>query len=454
MVLSPRQIAFREAHRKARNAGDPLPTVADFAKQMRATVKSHKVGDVLTANLKSRFDVQCTLCFAGTVRELNAMSIQEVRDSVSTYAPMVFENVHEAATRGWQWAKELLNHNPKSSSIIYRELILEACDECETALTACEPTRIDSRPSSLPVQMVAPGDIRPGIYRGGIVQVMVTRSCDLHCNNCTQGSNLKGAVHHMAPEQFRVAVTSLKDYFGVVGMFGGNPCLHPQFPELCEIMRDVIPWERRGLWANHPRGMGRHAAITFNPAFSNLNVHQSQAAHDEFVRDWPESSPYLKGLDADSRHAPVWTSMRDLIPNEQDRWDLIGNCDINKNWSALIGTFRGMLRGWFCEIAGAQSMLHQHDPDYPDTGVPVVPGWWRQGMSAFEGQVRKHCHECGIPLRGYGSLANSSGATQYTETHQSIIKTRGKDSQLITDLVQLGSKLPRATDYIENGSLQ
>lgn len=325
-------------------------------------------------------------------------------------------------------------------------------EEQETSVKSLEVVPPIPVPPEL--RMKAPGEHRKGVWLNGVLQIMVTRACDRSCNNCTQGSNLKGPVHFMPPEQFRIAVESLKDYFGVVGVFGGNPCLHPQFDELCTILRGEIPWERRGLWSNHPKGMGKHAAITFNPAHSNLNVHQSQEAWDEFARDWPECVPFLKGLDTDSRHSPPFVAMKDVIEDEAERWRLIHDCDINKNWSALIGVFRGELRGWFCEVAGAQAMLHQDDPDYPDTGVPIMPGWWKQGREAFAHQVRKHCHECSIPLKGYGALANSDEPSQFSVTHADIYRTRGGSVQQVTELIQLGSKLPRVTDYIENGSLR
>jgi hypothetical protein len=309
--------------------------------------------------------------------------------------------------------------------------------------------------TTLPVRMVMPSDKRP-VWRGGVLQIWVTRACDRACYGCTQGSNLSGAPELITPDQFRAACESIRDYWGVVGVFGGNPTLHPQFGELCRIMREVIPFEQRGLWSNHPRGRGRQCAITFNPEYSNLNVHQSQEAYDEFATDWPECKPYLKGLDSDSRHSPPFVAMKDVIADEAERWRLIGNCDINKNWSALIGVFRGQLRGWFCEIAGSQSMLYQHEPDYPDTGVPIVPGWWKANHAAFEKQIQKHCHECGIPLKGHGELANAeNGVEQVSATHAAVYRPKrsGRTVEVVTELLQLGVPLQRATDYIENGGI-
>lgn len=311
---------------------------------------------------------------------------------------------------------------------------------------------LPSAPMDPAFRMIAPSTRRKHVWRGGVIQIHVTRACDRSCNNCTQGSNLKGPVEFMSPELFRTACESLRDYFGVVGVFGGNPCLHPQFDELCRIMRGTIPWEQRGLWSNHPEGEGKTCAITFNPAHSNLNVHQSQEAYDEFARDWPDSVPILKGLDGDSRHSPPFVALKDVIPDETERWKLIHECDINKNWSAMIGVFRGELRAWFCEIAGAQSILHQDDDEYPDTGLPVVPGWWKVGIEAYQQQVRKHCHECGIPLKGNGALANSDETSQFSATHAGVYRTRGGNVKQVTELIQLGSPLKRVTDYIENGA--
>lgn len=306
-------------------------------------------------------------------------------------------------------------------------------------------------------QMVAPSMRRDCYEHGGILQIWVTRACDKACFGCTQGSNLGGRPGMMTPEQYAEAVESLRGYFGIVGMFGGNPAIHPQFDELCRILRESwVPVEQRGVWCNHPRGKGAICRETFSAKYSNINVHLDREAADEFARDWPESVPYIKGLEDDSRHSPVYVAMRDVIDDEAERWRLIAECDINRYWSAMIGVFRGELRAWFCEIAGAQAMLHQHEPDYPDTGLPVTSGWWRAPIEAYEQQIRHHCHQCGVPLRGRGDLAIGGVREQVSKTHAAIYKPkpRGREVQLVETLQQLGDRLPKATDYIENGSVE
>ena len=311
-------------------------------------------------------------------------------------------------------------------------------------------------------RMVPPSKHRKNAWRGGIIQIWVTRSCDKACFGCTQGSNLAGKSTDMTPEQFEAAVLALKGFWGVYGVFGGNPAVSKNFETYCDILRKHVPKEQCGLWCNKLFGKGKVAAKTFNPKVSNLNVHLDQEAFDEFKRDWPGSRPF--GLKEESRHAPVYVAMQDVVDEhgnhipESEQWDKIANCDINQNWSSMICVFRGQLRGFFCEIAGAQAMLHQHEPDYPDTGVPVVEGWWQRPMVDFAEQVRTHCKACGVPLRGYGSLAqDESGIEQVSATHAGIYKPKrvGREVQLVQLRSEVSEEaLTRVTDYVQNSKVK
>lgn len=328
-------------------------------------------------------------------------------------------------------------------------------------------------------KMAPPGKVKIGKYGNGVIQILVTSACDLGCFSCTQFSNLsRGKPEFMSPEHFEQAVISLKDYHGVVGVFGGNPALSPHFSAYCEILHKHIPFIRRGLWSNHPRGNGQVMRETFNPAVSNLNCHLVREAYDEFKKDWPESQPF--GHDKDCRHAPAGNvAMKDMdgmyVDGEYDyatAYELISNCDINQNWSAGIGVFRGKLRAWFCEIAMAQAIYHQYEPDYPNTGLdptklydrnfvtePPNPQykWWQLQMGHFIHQVDKHCHECSVPLRGYGELSQSeTGTEQVSKTHAAGFKPKkkGRPVQIVDSLVQLGTgKINRLTDYMGNGKI-
>jgi len=303
--------------------------------------------------------------------------------------------------------------------------------------------------------MKAPGDTRP-TWLNGVIQIHITRACDLSCIGCTQGSNLAGKPVMMSLENFEIACLSLKDYYGVIGIFGGNPTLHPKFKDICGILGDIIPFERRGLWSNNLNGYGKLCRETFNPEYSNLNVHGFKDKYEEILRDWPEKKGILGAKD--SRHSPPFVAIKDVEGlTDEERWRMIESCDINQYWSAMVCQFRGELRAYFCELAGAQSMLHQDESDYPDTGLKVYPdvAWWRFPIEQFDGQIKKHCMECGIPLRGRGDL--SQGNMEYvSKTHEKIYKLKspkGKTINLVNNLEQLNGTVKRATDYIQNGVL-
>jgi len=337
------------------------------------------------------------------------------------------------------------------------EVSIYDCLECLGLRPTLIPGSNETPKSMMPKTMVPPSQRRP-VWRGGIIQLMVTRACDLSCHHCTQGSNLTGKPVVMTPDEFEQAVVSLRGYWGVFGVFGGNPTLSPHFEEYCKILRAHVPFEQRGLWCNHPRGMGKVARVTFNPKHSNLNCHLSSEAHAEFSRDWPESIPFLKGLDTDSVHGAPFVAMKDVIPDEAERWALIGKCDVNQFWSAAIGVVPGRgLRAFFCELAYAQAALHATNPDWdgtgqpmPDTGLEVVPGWWRKPMADFESQARLHCHACGIPMRRPGQSAVGGDHEEFSETHRWIArpKTKGREVQFvaISDMIERSGR--PATQYL------
>lgn len=362
--------------------------------------------------------------------------------------------------------------------------------------------------------IVVPSQRRPNAYMKGIIQIHVTRSCDKCCFNCTQGSNLAGQKSFITLENFEAAVLSLKNYFGVVGLFGGNPALHPQFPTLCEILSTHIPFPQRGLWCNNPFEHAEVMRKTFDPAHSNLNVHLDKKAYDAFITGWPECNPV--GLVEDSRHSPCYVAMQDIvkeacpkcsgggllprshypkcpdhikdeeftcdlcvgsgtITNNEKIYSLIASCDINKNWSAMIAQFRGELRGYFCEIAGAQAILHQEEEDYPDHGIPipyslicadcggsglnciycsgsgkVTASWWGLPRFHFKQQMNFHCFACGVPLRGKGELACGSGKEQVSETHKQVYKLKRpkRELEFVSYLQQLNSSDKKVTEYL------
>ena len=42
-------------------------------------------------------------------------------------------------------------------------------------------------------------------------------------------------------------------------------------------------------------------------------------------------------------------------------WELISECDVNKNWSASIVQNKGKLRAYFCEVAASFDLARHED---------------------------------------------------------------------------------------------
>lgn len=240
------------------------------------------------------------------------------------------------------------------------------------------------------------------LRRGGndTIQVVVTRNCDVfNCSNCTQLLPFRKDAREMSLECVEEALVSLQGWPGVAACFGGNPCTHSRFPDVCALWRKHVPDQRRrGLWTNNLMKYGADVRETFWPyARFNLNVHGSARAAEEMRRWLPGIRVY--GEAGRNHHAAMLMNRRDYgVPDPE--WDAARErCDIGVRWSA--GVYQGQdghPKAYFCEVAGSLSGTRGED-----NGVPAVPGWWQQPMSHFEAQVASCCDRgCGVPLRSKG----------------------------------------------------
>jgi hypothetical protein len=256
------------------------------------------------------------------------------------------------------------------------------------AIRTSSPQVSDELSQRAIAKMRSPYDMR-------VICIDITNKCDLACSNCTRLLENQDAFWEMTLENFRTAVRSLTDFRGWIGILGGNPAMHRNFKEICEIFAEEIPEkERRGLWTNNIFKHSEIAERTFG-AF-NLNPHGDARG--------VESLQGLRRLgignywEGHSSHSPLLTAVRDLFP-EDEMWDRISKCEINQGWSATIVQNKGKLRAYFCEVAAAFDLARG-----TDHGIEVTPGWWRRHISEFEHQVKHFCPGCGVPARLKGSL--------------------------------------------------
>lgn len=205
----------------------------------------------------------------------------------------------------------------------------------------------------------------------------------------------------MSLDCFRKAVRSVADWPGVIGLFGGNPCVHPKFPELCEILCEEIPEQRRrGLWSNNLMDHGEAVKKTFYPhGRFNMNAHMDAAAAKEIER-WLPGKLIRNSASQPSWHSAILLNWRDMGLSVSEWIRLRERCDINLKWSACIREHEGEPVAYFCEVAAAIDGIMGNNH-----GIPATPGWWHRKMSAFSSQVSCCCDiGCGVPLRGLGHM--------------------------------------------------
>jgi hypothetical protein len=229
-----------------------------------------------------------------------------------------------------------------------------------------------------------------------IICIDVTNKCDLACSNCTRLLGQQTELWEMTPENFRLALQSLKGYWGIVAMIGGNPCMHSRFPELCEIFKQEFPEVlQRGIWTNNPFKHEQLCIETFGTF--NLNAHGEARAQEPLTR-LTEAAKAKQGIAwtylGHSVHAPLLTAIRDIYA-EGEMWEKISRCDINREWSAsIVQNAQGELRAYFCEVAASFDLARGQDH-----GLAVYPGWWQRTAGDFGEQISHFCPGCGVAAK-------------------------------------------------------
>lgn len=263
----------------------------------------------------------------------------------------------------------------------------------------------------------------PTDKRNDTIQILVTRRCDLYfCSNCTQILPFRKDPLDMSLDVFRKAVRSLEGWPGVYGIFGGNPCSHPRFPEICEILAQEVPNRRqRGIWTNNLLGHGQIVRDTFYPQGRfNLNAHCDMKAAAE-IDKWLPGKIIRSSTNRQSWHSPILMSWQDVGLTREEWVALRERCDINLRWSAAIMERDGQPYAYFCEVAGALDGVRGEN-----NGIPAVPGWWRWKMDKFWSQVEQCCDRgCGIPLKCKGHL-DRQDTYDYTEAFADHVAKKHK----------------------------
>jgi len=238
------------------------------------------------------------------------------------------------------------------------------------------------------------------IWDAWFCHIEVTNVCTQNCAYCTRYIRhvRKDQEFFMDLEYFRRALESLDGFMGRIGIMGGEPTLHPQFEEICHIIKNEyrIPRMKMGLWTA--------GGVRFKQYRKLIDDTFGMLAYNEH-------NPEQRKVE---RHQPLTVAVEDVVADKRYRQKLIDDCPIQKAWCPSINP-KG---GFFCEVAQALDIIL----DGPG-GYPIEPGWWKKGPSQFKDQVDRYCKHCGAPLplkKGLlgGKEAMSSGLLALFKSHK------------------------------------
>jgi hypothetical protein len=229
------------------------------------------------------------------------------------------------------------------------------------------------------------------------------------CSNCTRLLGHEKKRYIMTPEQFKDCVFVARDFIydspacpqgrtnKVLGIFGGEPLLSPFLPEYVDILIELVPEpQHRGLWTSVDWTVYNHARygdakpwvdrLLAGQGYLNWNMHTE---------------------DQKCEHHPVLLSIGDVIKDEKEKWRLISQCWLNRDWSAAYALdANGEPKFYFCEIASSFDRVMRLG-----IGLPVEKNVWNHDLwfvenndgvqvpaGAYAHQIFSACGRCGQPL--------------------------------------------------------
>ncbi len=207
------------------------------------------------------------------------------------------------------------------------------------------------------------------IWLSKLAQIEITNACVRKCANCTRCVGHHTKPFFMDMDTIEKVIDSLTGFAGMVGIMGGEPTLHPDFEDICELVAHKIPIPRRGLWT------------------SGYNWEKYK---DIIEKVFPkENIVYNEHSTDGGTHQPLLVAMREVIKDGKLRQELKDNCWIQRRWETCSVTPYGI---YFCEVAGALDILFNGGKN----AVPIAMGWWKN-TQVFKKQ-QKICNNCGAPI--------------------------------------------------------
>lgn len=197
------------------------------------------------------------------------------------------------------------------------------------------------------------------------IQIEVTNACILSCAYCTRNVRHINKPFFSDLETIEKALQSLENWDKPVGLIGGEPTIHPQFAEICELMTKYLPRKHRGLWTAGGMKYEKHKDL-IDKTFGIINFNNHKM---------------------DCFHQPMLISSEEVIEDAELRKELISNCWLQQEWSPSIGPNGA----FFCEVAQSYDFLFDEKK-----GLPIEKDWWKKDLSHYQDQIDTFCTKCSV----------------------------------------------------------
>jgi organic radical activating enzyme len=216
--------------------------------------------------------------------------------------------------------------------------------------------------------------------------IPVTNVCNLSCGGCNQlcGNYPKEKLWFIGLDELRRNIDIASKEMGKknIGLFGGEPTLHPEFQGILELCY-TYPDRTFMIYTNGRVPVSNHRNVVYNVS--------------------PKCDPVLgPQMLASIKHYPTLVAARDVFKVE-DRdfyWEKAKrDCCM---WNDC-GTIIYKDQAYYCEIAGAMDQLTGER-----NGWPVREGEnpFRRTDAEIREQARKFCYRCGWCLAKHYKLEN------------------------------------------------
>ncbi len=217
------------------------------------------------------------------------------------------------------------------------------------------------------------------------MQIEATSYCAKDCLYCSRYIRHTPKKHRwfMDLNYMAKCLDALKDWpldvpYGeprsLIGIIGGEPIMHPQFEEMCELLLSKFPKRYLGLWtAGFPEKRWKEVEKIARSTFGFLAYNEHNVKQVELCQ--PQ---------------PITVAIEEVVQDTRYREMLIDDCWVQRTWCPTISP-KG---GFFCEVAYAIDQILEGPGGYDATD----PGWWIRAPENFRDQRDRYCGKCGMAI--------------------------------------------------------